>query len=163
MDSPAFDFLQSDRADHSPAILRITKHWPRARLEQRPNTIFLPILDQTFSLHRASDPEHAFESFTRKVPGYLQLHIGIRHPGDPSGASRTETGEYPILGGSFVSTWAKCVGSENGIDGIMLDPTRTVVRRYVTALPMTVFCNVRIPIAFARAVQKQSSCMKCSA
>jgi hypothetical protein len=83
--------------------------------------------------------------FQAHIPGYLHLDIGQWLRGDDE-FERPIRGEdeFSILRGWYVSTWAQPILERNSVDGLMLDTTWKVIRKYVTPIIMAVYRNMAV-------------------
>jgi hypothetical protein len=83
--------------------------------------------------------------FRARILRYLHLDIGQWLRGD-SEFKRLVRGEDEF---SILSPWAQSILQRNSVDGLMLDMTWKITRKYVTTIIMAVYRNMGIPLGFA--------------
>jgi hypothetical protein len=83
------------------------------------------------------------------MSGYLHLVIGKQVHGDNFETVLRDGEKHSILGGWYLSPWSCSILEDNAIDGLIPHTTWHVLRQYVTALVMAVYCNVGVPVGFS--------------
>jgi hypothetical protein len=143
-------FVPVDAQEFHPIVLSLARKLVKAQLPRGPPTLFIFALHDSFAAQRVPRALPIDErTFRGCVPGYLRLELGREVPGDCFEVVVRRDERYSILRGCYVSPWACSILRDNEIDGLMLDTTWHVLRQYVTAIVMAVYCNVGIPLAFA--------------
>jgi hypothetical protein len=101
--------------------------------EKSPRSRFIFVLHRCFTTpkcYRVVMPEREFRAH---IPGYFHLDVGqwLRSEDEFERLIRGED-EFSILPGWYVSPWAQSIHERNNMDGLMLDTTWKVIRKYVT-------------------------------
>jgi len=119
--------------------------------------IGIPFETDTYSIHEYLDIfiDHSkkkvssIETLKETINGYLSLDIQScsskrkLQPIDYNGET------YYIIGGVFVSPFAKSILNSGAINGLLLDTTWKVMPLYVTSFIMASVMNIGIPLGFA--------------
>jgi hypothetical protein len=113
-------------------------------------TFFVFALHASFAIEKLHRSGVLTEmTFRSTVPGYLHLETSKQVHGDNFETVLRDSETYSILGGWYLSPWSRSILEDNAIDGLILDTTWHVLRQYVTALIMAVYCKVGVPLGFS--------------
>jgi hypothetical protein len=93
-------------------------------------------------------PNHSHEDFLA-LPGLLGLRLARPSVHDKLEPYTHNNTGYSILSGYWVSPLAESILRENEVDGLIMDTTFRVMRRYYTAILVAVRHNVGIPLAIS--------------
>jgi hypothetical protein len=118
--------------------------------EKSPRSRFIFVLHPCFTTPKRDRVVIYERGFRVHIPGYLHLDIGQWLQGDDEfdRLIRSEN-EFLIVRGRYVSAWAQSIFERNSVDGLVLDTTWKVIRKYVTTIMMAVYRNVEDPLRFA--------------
>ena len=93
---------------------------------------------------------HNFESFKKRVNGYLLLNVEKCSKRRRLTKITHEDAEHYIVNGIFISNYAKSILlNDNKVTGLLLDTTWHVMSNYVTSILMASIGNSGIPLSFA--------------
>lgn len=108
----------------------------------------LPFINDTFT-HKKVDIVNSLECLKSKITGYVHLDIQKSKIKRRLSKAKYKDEIFYIIGGIFVSPFAKSILENNQVNSILLDTTFKVLPYYHTSILLASIKNTGVPLSFS--------------